>query len=258
VPGVASLEDLRRAIEDFPVTDFDVEFEASAEQDIRRSLNASGLILLGEMHGVHENPLIIGALMRQLGLHGLALEWPEELAPLVDSFLACGALDDHAFLWSGDGRITVGHFAVLRDLAAHGQLRLTLFDGNVDAAWTWSRRDETMAHRLLAATTRDEGMLVVAGNLHTGRTEIELGAPMGAVLARHRPEVRDIGIRYGGGGFYNFGPCRFTPCSKEQTRPRLHRNGEDLVLDLARGTEALVPHRAEGVTSHPSGSRTDP
>ena len=46
------------------------------------------LLLVGEVHGVRENPLLIRALMRVFGLKSLALEWPEELAPAVAAFLA--------------------------------------------------------------------------------------------------------------------------------------------------------------------------
>src|SRR5207237_5234613 len=37
------------------------------------------LLLLGEVHGVRENPLLIRALMQTLALTSLALEWPEVL-----------------------------------------------------------------------------------------------------------------------------------------------------------------------------------
>ena len=46
------------------------------------------------------------------GLWGLALEWHENLAPVVEAFLATGTLADHWLLWPGDGRITAGHLVV--------------------------------------------------------------------------------------------------------------------------------------------------
>jgi len=45
----------------------------------RRSLDSAGLLLLGEIHGVPENPLLIRALMQAFGLTSLALERPEDL-----------------------------------------------------------------------------------------------------------------------------------------------------------------------------------
>lgn len=44
---------------------------------------------------------------------GLALEWPEDLAPTAAAFLSGGRLADHPLLWSGDGRITALAFAYL-------------------------------------------------------------------------------------------------------------------------------------------------
>ena len=49
----------------------------------RRSLDESGLLLLGENHGVRENPLLIRALLQAFGLTSLALEWDEDLAPVI-------------------------------------------------------------------------------------------------------------------------------------------------------------------------------
>ena len=52
--------------------------EPSAVGAARQSLDDSGLLLLGEVHGVAENPLLIRALMQAFGLTSLALEWPME------------------------------------------------------------------------------------------------------------------------------------------------------------------------------------
>jgi hypothetical protein len=81
----------------------------------------------GEIHGVGENPLLIRALMQAFGLTSLALEWPEDLAPVIRAFLAGQTLADHWFVWGGDGRITAGHLAVLAERAAAGPLDLILF-----------------------------------------------------------------------------------------------------------------------------------
>jgi hypothetical protein len=86
--------------------------EPAAAAAARQSLDDSGLLLVGEMHGARENPLLARALMRAFGITRLALEWDEDLAPVFGAFLATGTLADH-WLWSGDGRITAGHLAVL-------------------------------------------------------------------------------------------------------------------------------------------------
>ena len=64
MPCVTSLEALHQAVADFAVTDLDLMIEREALAAARRSLDSSGLLLLGEMHGVRENPLLIRTLMQ--------------------------------------------------------------------------------------------------------------------------------------------------------------------------------------------------
>lgn len=248
MPALASLAEFARAVADFPAADLGLEVEPAARGAAERSLAQSGYLLLGEVHGVRENPLIIAALLREFGLAGLALEWPDGLAPVVGAFLAGKGLADHPLLWAGDGRITAGHLAVLRELAAAGPLELTLTDGLVDAGWSWSQRDEAMARRVLAAPAAapaaGPGTLVVAGNAHTPVRPTALGVPLGAVLASCRPGVREIRIDYRGGGYYNVAPRRFRPCTGSRPlSPALVLRNENLTLILPAATEAVVPQR---------------
>ncbi len=127
------MEAFLRAAAEFAVADLELEAAPPAISAAQRSLDDSGLLLLGEVHGVRENPLLIRALMQEFGLTSLALEWPDDLAPVVAAFLAGETLADHPMLWSGDGRITAGHLAVLAERAAAGPLELTLFDGTIGA-----------------------------------------------------------------------------------------------------------------------------
>jgi hypothetical protein len=105
----------------------------------------SGFLLLGEVHGVRENPLIIAALLREFGLTSLALEWPEGLAP------------------------------VLRELAAAGPLELILIDGVMDAGWSWSQRDEAMARRVLAAPAA--AVTTTSRRAGSGRAPVPVPSP---------------------------------------------------------------------------------
>lgn len=244
MPSVSTVEELDRAVADFAVTDLDLGIAPSALAAARRSLGESGFLLLGEVHGVWENPLVIRSLMRAFGLSGLALEWHADLAAAVTDFVAGGRLPDHPLLWSGDGRITAGHLAVLRERAAAGLLSLTLFDGTIGAGWTWSQHDEAMAGRILAAPVTAAGTLVVAGNAHTATARTCLGVPLGAHLAGRRPGVREIRISYGGGRFYNNEPRRFRRRAGHwRHRARLREQRGGLTLDLPAVREAVVPQR---------------
>lgn len=218
--------------------------EPSAGAAVRRSLDQSGLLLLGEVHGVRENPLIIRALMQAFGLSGLALEWPGDLMGVISAFAAGGMLSDHPLLWLGDGRITAGHLAVLRERARAGQLDLALFDGITDADWSWSQRDEAMANQILAGATAASGTLAVAGNAHTPTSPTSRGIPLGACLSRQRPGVLDIRISYGRGGYYNMRPSKIHPSiSIWPSQTRLYQEHGSLILELPVATEAIVPHR---------------
>src|SRR5262249_45809284 len=232
VPGVASMVRLREAIASFALADVDLDVEPAAVIAIRRSLDESGLLLLGEVHGVRENPLLIRALMLEFDLMSLALEWFDGLSPTIADFLATGVLTDDDNLWSGDGRITAGHLAMLAERAAAGRLNLILFDGLIGADQNWSQRDEAMARRILAATTSDSRTLVVAGNAHTTTHETQLGIPIGAHLARQRPGVRDILINYRGGRSYNFEPRRFYSDDRAAQHVRLYEDNGRLILEL--------------------------
>jgi hypothetical protein len=245
VPCVASLDALHRAVAEFAVTDPGLVIEPPARAAARRSLDSTGLLLFGEIHGVRENPLLIRALMQAFGLTSLALEWPEDLAPMISAFVAGQTLADHWCVWGGDGRITAGHLAVLAERAAAGPLELILFDGTVGEDWSWSQRDEAMARRLLAASGPGRRTLAVAGNAHTPTSPIELGVPMGARLAGQRPGVREIRISYGGGGFYNGGPRQFVRRANPQDKIRLYQHDSELILDLPVATEAVVPQRSQ-------------
>lgn len=227
------------------VADLELETERTAVAAAQRSLDESGLLLLGEVHGVRENPLLIRALMQVFGLTSLALEWPDDLAPVMAAFLAGGTLADHRLLWPGDGRITAGHLAVLAERATAGPLELTLFDGTIGAGWSWSQRDEAMAARILAGRAAGIPTLVVAGNAHTPVSRTGLGVPMGACLAQRRPGIREIRINYRGGCYYNLQPGRFAATGPQQLQVRLSHHDDALVLDLSSASEAVVPQRSQ-------------
>ena len=244
MPCIASLEAFERAAARFEITELELMIEPSARAAVRRSLDQSGLLLLGEVHGVRENPLIIRALMQAFGLGGLALEWPGDLKGVISGFVGGGMLSDHPLLWLGDGRITAGHLAVLRERARAGQLDLALFDGITDADWSWSQRDEAMADQILAGATAASGTLAVTGNAHTPTSPASRGIPLGACLSRRRPGVLDIRISYGRGGYYNMRPSHIHPSvSIWPSQTRLYEEYGSLILELPAATEAIVPHR---------------
>jgi hypothetical protein len=244
MPGVASLDALQRAVSEFDVTSFSLDVEPAALAAARRSLDESGLLLLGEVHGVRQNPLIARELMLALDVTSLALEWPAGLAAAASGFFGNGSVPDHPQLWGGDGRITAGHFALLRErFLAEGLQALTLFDGVNEVGW--SRREAAMADRILTAQAPRARTLVIAGNAHTALSPTGLGVPLGARLAERRPGVREIRINYLSGSYYNLSPQRFKRQWTLRRRARLRVDGTSLVLDLPSPVQARVPHRMQ-------------
>ena len=243
MPGVASLEEFQRAVDEFDITSSRLTIDPAALAAARQSLDQSGLLLLGEVHGVRQNPLLARALMAALDVTGLALEWPAGIAPAVSGFFADGRVPDHPQLWGGDGRITVGHFALFRERFLAARLHaLTLFDG-VDDEVGWSLRESAMAERILNGQGPATRTLVIAGNAHTALTPTMLGVPLGARLAEWRPGVREIHIRYGNGTYYNLSPHQFKRQFSIRRTARLRAEGSALVLDLPAPVQAQVPHR---------------
>jgi len=245
VPAVRDVEALAALVARFRVDGLPLTVEPAAAGAVRASLDAAGLVLLGEMHGVRENPQLLFTLMREFGIGGLALEWSVSATASVAAWRGGGPLPGDEDLWFGDGRVTAGHYALLRARPGGREPSVVLVDvAMLPAGATWSDRDAAMAAAVLEAPAADGGRLVVAGNAHTRLAAGELGEPMGLHVARARPGVRSIHVDYLSGGYYNFEPVRFAPRGADRQAPyRLHLDGGRLVLDVARAHEADVPHR---------------
>lgn len=65
MPSVETMDDLLRAIAEFDVEDLHLPADPDALTVARRSLAESGLLLVGEIHGVSENPLAIPSSARR-------------------------------------------------------------------------------------------------------------------------------------------------------------------------------------------------
>jgi hypothetical protein len=271
MPRVDTIEALTATVQSFDATPLGLQVDPEADAAVRESLRLTGLVLLGETHGVAQTPVLVDELIAWFGLGGIALEWNEDLRPWLDRWLTDGILADPGSeypmleVWSGDGRLTAGHLAMMRSWTAAGVL-ITLMDGLImtpprpgesaqesNRRW-WSERDAGMADRVLAAPEAPGGRLVVAGNLHTRLEPLpaddpnlaEVGVPMAVQLARRRPGLCSINCVYGPGRFYNLGPRRSRRdglMGQKSDRPWLTVQQGTLVLQVPSPREAKVPHR---------------
>jgi len=171
------------------------------------SLAEHGLLLLGECHGVAENPLIVEAVAAAFEIDTLAFEW-HSADPLEQPLAS-----------AGDGRVTAGHLALVR--------RTPRRVVGVDTA-LGRRRDPAMAQALDALEGR---VLFVAGNVHTRLAPFGGEPTAGSLLAATRPALCTLDIHYRSGRFWNLGPHRFAD-------PEPIPAGPHVTLGLA--TEATV------------------
>lgn len=198
------------------------------------SLEAAGVVLVGESHGVEQTPRAVFALVRRLDVDALGFEWSWDQ---FDPVLATGRVDREA-LWSlpleaeafcGDGRFTAGHVRLLDELA--GRLDELVCVDVLESA-TPQAREEAMAHRILQAVRPGRRLLVVVGWWHAGTEPDEGVEPAGALLLRALPGLRTVLLAPGPGTAWFHGEHAFGP------RP----HGLDVELPIGPAVAAVVPH----------------
>jgi hypothetical protein len=243
------------AVAGVAVKEIQTDFDKEATEKLAKSVASTKLFMLGEMHGVEENADVIYTLFKKFGFRQLALEWDPALKSVVERFAGSGTLDFDAIQDSPDGRITAGHFGLIKKLKSEGLLEaLICFDGNSNAQG-WNARDAAMARNILANLS-DRSTLVVAGNLHTKTEPImfddELGEqhPMGENVKKEIPEVASGRIEYAKGHFYNYGVKDFAEIAKHEPRStaRFHLSDDGLFLfELPEAHAAIVPNPHERI-----------
>jgi hypothetical protein len=238
---VSSLSDFLLAAERYPRNGPHLQWSIGAREAARTSLRDCGLLLLGEVHGVAENPLIIERVVGELGIKTIALEWPRGLEaalanPTILEPAARRPSRDVAtgppsliasVAWCGDGRVTAGHFAMLRRASA----TVVAVD---EPIWPPGRdgRDAAIAANVEAALGElPTPLLFAAGNMHTRLSAHEHYVPAGALLRCGRPRLCALDIHYRQGGFWNLEP-KVIEAYPALAGPRivLHRATEAVVL----------------------------
>jgi hypothetical protein len=92
--GVEEIEALASAAQAFDAIPLGLQVDADAEAAVRESLRRTGIVLLGEMHGVAQTPVVLEELIAWFGLGGIAVEWHEDLKPWLDRWIEHGVLSD--------------------------------------------------------------------------------------------------------------------------------------------------------------------
>jgi hypothetical protein len=208
---VSSHSQFAAAVAEHPFPDF--EFETGTLARAAASVAATGLLVVGEPHGVRETPSLLRALALALGTRGVAFEWShEEMDEPVQSFLRDGWFDFER-LWSlpasseffcGDGRVAAGHFALLQRLRSEGRLdQVIVFDRlDPEPLEDWEAqvrvREPELAARLLSDWDRSLPLLVLTGAFHA-QLQAPEGEPMAAHLAAELPGLQPAMLNYKSG-----------------------------------------------------------
>lgn len=243
------------AVRDAQILEIETDFDEGATKTLESALTDTKLFLFGETHGVKENVDIIYTLFKKFGFRNLALEWEPSLKEKTERFLNGESLDFDSIKDSPDGRITAGHFALLKKMKEEGLLeKFVCFDQGGSASW--DKRDENMARNIIEDLT-DASTLVVAGNLHTKTEPItfedEEGEhhPMGEQVKKEMPDVPSGRISYLTGEFHNYGTRNFgdIPDDMELKSARFFKGEDGLyVFELPEAHVAVVPNPTESLS----------
>lgn len=199
----SSPSEFARAVETYRFASTTID---SAEVAHARTSGAR-LFVLGEPHGVYETASVVYTLIAQIEARTIAYEWShEEMDEPVQRFLQHGKFDFEQ-LWTlpasaeffcGDGRITAGHFALLRRLREEDRLdQVIVFDRVDQPTPTKDRflRDREMAARLLREWDGHVPLLVLTGGFHAQLQATE-GETMTMHLARRQPDLLTAMLNY--------------------------------------------------------------
>jgi len=228
-------------------------FEEEVSGKLMDSITQNQVFILGEMHGVKENADVIYTLFKKFGFRQLALEWESELHQIVDKYLETGEVDFEEIQESPDGRITAGHFALIKKLHDEGMLdKLICFDGS--GASGWNQRDANMAKNILEGIS-DTPTLVVAGNLHAKTEPIkfedepEEHHPMGELVKMQIPNVPSGRIEYLAGHYHNYGTQEFFEDPElGNTDPTFYESDDGVyTFVLPEAHAATVPNPSERI-----------
>ena len=242
------------AISSISIEEIPTEFNEVSVQNILNNLEQTKIFILGEMHGVKENVDIIYTLFKKFGFRQLALEWKPSLQIVADKFLESGELDFDAIKDSPDGRITAGHFALLRRLKDEGLLeQLVCFDEG-SGREGWNARDLNMAKNIISNLSNSP-TLVMAGNLHTKtepfnfKNESEEMHPMGENVKKEISDLISGEIEYLSGQYHNFGTQEFSikPDNKSSQARFYQSEQSTYVFEIPEAHVAIVPNPNEKI-----------
>ncbi len=241
----------KTAVESSVISEIQTQFDPQTVDALNADIESTNLFLLGEMHGVQENPAIIYTLFKKFGFRNLALEWGTWSETTIKNYLSSGILNFEEIKESPDGRITAGHFALFKKMRDEGLVdAITCFD--TSGSTSWNQRDQRMADNILKNLT-DTPTLVIAGNLHTRTKGVpdfenakDVNHPMGEHIKNNVPGVPSGNIKLLSGEFYNYGVRQVIQQATPPEHARFYKSADGLyIFELPEAHAATVPNTEE-------------
>ncbi|MGH9153795.1 MAG: hypothetical protein ACRD03_15665 [Acidimicrobiales bacterium] len=260
--GEAFLRTLAR-----PVPPLEIDVDDDALTALAAVVDAGGIVLVGETHGVAENAAVLSWIVRRLGAVQIGLEWKPSAVEALWRYVHEGSLDVSQLRPSADGRITPQHFVALRKLCEDELVVgvvpfapvLFAMQGDDPSQNAWER---ALADALLRLRHSRVGIVAMAGLIHAvldpqplrGPDATPIGRmfasqpafekkdtfyPMGWHVAQAIPAA-SVRVRYGGGTYANFGKKSFFR-DPAIAKSRLGYREQELCIELCTGTAAPVP-----------------
>jgi hypothetical protein len=170
--------------------------DVSVPKQLLKNLEGKELLLIGEQHGTSEFPEYAGSIVEALSENqpvALGVEFPKDLQPVIDQFLATGDESllhaTHFFQDSNyhSGRGSVAMVALLKKMRS---LHLPVFCFDIADGAPYTTRDTDMAANILEYMNAHPGTMIVtySGNVHSRLMNGFPGVPdhinMGAEVLR--------------------------------------------------------------------------
>ena len=200
-------------------------------------------LLLGEMHGVKENALLVEELVDKItSIKTVGFEYPNEIESALNQASPFKKeLLDYPPVQTmlKDGRFSQTHMDVISRLVKKG-IKIICFDPKISST-DWNERDKGMAKIVMSyrkKLNKNTKILLICGNMHSRIDEFDLDSstekgknyhyrPFGSYLKNQI----NIKFNYLSGQFYNFGLKKF-PTDPEPHKNQLQKNNKQWLLNI--------------------------
>lgn len=208
-------------------------------------LNKQKVLLLGEMHGVQENPLLVEELVNKIrSVKTVGFEYPNEIEPAFNQLpIPTKELLEYPPVQTmmKDGRFSSTHLEVIERLIK-SRIQIVCFDPKTPTR-DWNERDKGMADIITKYQEKnsDDKILLICGNLHAKTKPFKMATstkddkpydytPFGSYI-KNQVNVK---LNYLSGHFYNFGVKDFSATLPHNEQ--LWEEDNQLYLDIKNAT----------------------